>query len=472
MKRVIVALMVLGLGINMNAQDSKWGATSADSVKCWENYNIFGSMIQTKAYADAYEYWMEVFTNCPATNKNIFIYAPRVLKAKIGAATTEEEKMKYADLLVESYDKRLEYFPGKEAYVMGEKAKTLMKYQKDVPGAYAEFTKAYETDSKQMSPAQINGYFLSSVKTFNAKAIDLQKLIHVYLRCQEAIAQNRIELTNTISTYAAKEEGGETLAKKEAKKKSSAEKNLNAYKTVEKNIEKAIGPLLSCDNLALIVNDESFENNKENKKWLGRAAKMLQKERVDENGEKGDCTDNPLFTKIAETMLALEPSAGGYRAMAKMNYKKKMYSKAAEYYKQAIELEQDPDVLYKDYLSIATCYQKTGSLSSAKTYTVKAKGLHPNQGDAYIVLASIYAEAAGSCGENVVEKNGVYWAAINQCAKAKAVDPSFTSKADKLIASFKKGVPNKSIAFQLNYTEGQKLHLGCWINETVTIKFY
>ena len=472
MKRVFIALLVLSSTISMTAQDNKWGTTSADSVKCWENYNIFGSMIQTKAYTDAYEHWLQVYETCPGANKSIYIYAPRVLKAMIKEAATEEDKMKYADLLISSYDKRLEYFPGKDAYVTGEKANALMKYKKDVPGAYAAYTQAYELDSKLMSPSQINGYFLSTVRTFNDKNIELDKLIHVYLRCQEAIAENRIVLSKKIATYVAKEEGGEALSKKEAKSKASAEKNLEAYQTVEKNIEKAIGPLLSCQNLALIVNDETFEANKDNKKWLGRAAKMLQKERLNEDGESEDCTDNPLFTKIAETMLALEPSAGGYRAMAKMNYKKKGYSKAAEYYKQAIELEEDPDVLYKDYLSIATCYKQVGSLSSAKTYTVKAKGIQPNKGDAYILLATIYAEAAGSCGENVVEKNGVYWAAINQCAKAKSVDPSSASKANKLIEAFKKGVPQKSIAFQLNYTEGQKLSLGCWINETVTIKFY
>ena len=89
MRDVLVGLILLGSSA-LYAQ-GKYGATTADSVKCWENYNIFGSLIQTKNYTDAYEYWDYVFTNCPGAQKNTFIYAPRVLEAKIKAASSDEE---------------------------------------------------------------------------------------------------------------------------------------------------------------------------------------------------------------------------------------------------------------------------------------------------------------------------------------------------------------------------------------------
>ena len=56
--------------------------------------------------------------------------------------------------------------------------------------------------------------------------------------------------------------------------------------------------------------------------------------------------------------------------------------------------------------------------------------------------------------------------------KAKSVHPSVTAKANNLINAYKKGVPDKSVAFNLGYVEGNTISLGCWINETVTIKFY
>jgi hypothetical protein len=47
-----------------------------------------------------------------------------------------------------------------------------------------------------------------------------------------------------------------------------------------------------------------------------------------------------------------------------------------------------------------------------------------------------------------------------------------TKQADALIANFKKGIPDKSIAFQFNKKDGDRYTIGCWINETVTVRFY
>ena len=111
--RNLVTALILFASIATQAQ-SKWGASDADSVKCWENYNNFGSLMQTKSYAAAYEHWNYVYTNCPSVKKNTFIYAPRILKEMIDNAATPELKTKYEDQLIESYDKRLQHFPGKE----------------------------------------------------------------------------------------------------------------------------------------------------------------------------------------------------------------------------------------------------------------------------------------------------------------------------------------------------------------------
>jgi len=111
-------------------------------------------------------------------------------------------------------------------------------------------------------------------------------------------------------------------------------------------------------------------------------------------------------------------------------------------------------------------------LSDAKTYALKAASANKTWGDPYIVLATIYADAAGTCGENSIEKNAVYWAAIDKLNYAKSIDVEVTNKANKLIAAYKGSVPQKSTAFALGYKEGDKHRIGCWINETVVLIFY
>src|SRR5690606_10310599 len=114
-----------------------------------------------------------------------------------------------------------------------------------------------------------------------------------------------------------------------------------------------------------IYNEESFAANKTDATWLRRAAKMLSRERENDEGETVDCTDDPIFFKIAEALYQLEPSPTSARAVGTIALKNKDYSKGIEYLKEAANAEVDPRKQSADYLRIATSYQKMGSLANA-----------------------------------------------------------------------------------------------------------
>ena len=122
-------------------------------------------------------------------------------------------------------------------------------------------------------------------------------------------------------------------------------------------------------------------------------------------------------------------------------------------------------------MRIAVINQKIGDLPSAKKQIVNASRLNESSGEIYLVWASIYAQAAGTCGNNVFEKNAVYWAAVNKLIKAKQVDPEISSRANKAIMNYRNGFPDKSISFQFGYKEGDSYRIPCWINETVRVAF-
>ncbi|NDH78550.1 MAG: hypothetical protein EBY63_06960, partial [Flavobacteriia bacterium] len=125
-----------------------------------------------------------------------------------------------------------------------------------------------------------------------------------------------------------------------------------------------------------------------------------------------------------------------------------------------------------DYMGLAYVNNKMGLSGSAKTNCLAAGQLRKEWGNPYLYLATIYAEAAGDCGSNAVEKNAVYWAAINKLSYARSIDPEVADKATKLISAYSNAVPDKGVAFQLGYKEGDQVRIGCWVNETVTVKFY
>lgn len=472
MKKFLLATAVT-ISIAAQAQTEKlWGNSTADSIKCFENYNIAGSYYQSKNYLDAYDAWYQVYTTCPGGWKNTFIIAPRIIEAKIKEEKDPVKKEALVGILIQQYDDRLKYFPEKEGYVLGEKASDYMRYNKDdSKTAYKLFNEAYKAAGNDMTPAQLNGFFLSAVRQFNAKEIEFEELLTVYNLASQSLDFNVIKYSKEIAGYEAQKEGG-TCDDKCEKDLDRANRIMEGYDKVQSNIEISMGSVLSCDKLNIIYNKAKFEENKTNPDWLRTAARMLEKERADAEGNSSDCTDNPIYYSVAEALYKLEPSAQAARSMAKMAYSRKEYSTAGKYYEEAIKLEEDPRVQSSDYLKAAVIYQKIGNLTQAKSYALKSASLRKSWGDPYLVLATIYADAAGTCGSNAVEKNAVYWAAIDKLNYAKSIDASVAGRADKLAASYRAAAPNKSTAFQLGYTEGQKYTIGCWINETVVIKFY
>ena len=470
MKRIVFLLATVIFSLNANAQ-SIWGNSVADSVTCYESYNIFGSFYQSKDYAAAFDPWFKVYETCPAAKKATYIYGPKIVETKIGATADAGERQQYVDLLIELYDNRLKYFPGKEGYVLSEKASKYIKYNKDsVERASELFDAAYAVAGKEMSASQLNAYFLTNIKLFNITK-DVDRLFAIYNNAIEALEYNSMGYSNEISNLTSKADSVE-LTSTETKSLDRAKKSLPNYDKVQRNIEKALSPLLTCEKLALIYNEEKFLANQDDTEWLKRAAKMLQKDREGEDGEMASCTDNPVFLLIAERLYSLEPSASAARSMAKLGVRKSDWAMAKKHYQEAADQEEDLRKTADDYMGLAYVNNKMGALSSAKSNCLKAGQLRKDWGNPYLYLATLYADAAGDCGANAVEKNAVYWAAINKLNYARSVDPSISDKASKLISIYKGAVPDKGVAFQLGFKEGDSISIGCWINETVTVKFY
>ena len=556
MKRILFVLGIVFMATGLTAQESKWGNSIADSVSCFENYNIMGSYYQGKNYVDAYDSWKALYETCPAANLRIYTYGDNILEAMIKSASDEASKNVYIQELLGMFDSFATHFPEEKANALSSKAYHFYNYYKkdadSVSKAVMMFEEAKSLLGDTMSVAHIDRYFQANVKEFN-KNKDVERLFEVYNSALVALEFNfntfnvenynlglkadsvvgwiayadsvtpyaqaaKAEFTAAMAVYdstdaynnsskkrmkkAAKlpplvkpvmddataelvavldkaeelktkyqldEEGYTSVDKR---KISNNEIRLRNIEAVQRNIEKILSPLLTCDKLGRIYNEESFAANKDDIEWLKRAGNMLQKERMDDNGDMTSCTDLPVFILIAETLYDIEPSAGAARNMAKLGVNKGDWAMAKKYYVEAIEQEEDLRRKANDYMGLAYVNNKMGLSGSAKSNCLAAGQLRKDWGNPYLYLATLYAEAAGDCGSNAVEKNAVYWAAINKLSYARSIDPEIADKATKLISAYSKAVPDKGVAFQLGYKEGDQVRIGCWVNETVTVKFY
>ena len=556
MKRILFVFGILLMSFSAQAQESKWGNSIADSVSCFQNYNIMGSYYQSKDYAEAYDAWKALYETCPSANIRIYTYGDNIIEAKIKETNDGAAKNVLIQELLALYDAFALHFPEEKANAMSSKAYHFYNYYKkdadSISKAVVMFDEAKSLLGDTMSVAHTDRYFQANVKEFN-KTKDVDRLFEVYnsvlvslefnfntfnvenytielkadsvlgfiayadsIRptAEAAKAAYELELAAYDSTnaynnsskkrikQAAKlpplvkpemdattqalvsvlEKADELKTKYELdeqgltsvdkRKISNNEIRLRNITKVQSNIEKILSPLLTCDKLTLIYNEEAFEQNKDNIEWLKRAGNLLQKERVGDNGEMTSCTDNPVFISIAETLYEIEPSAQAALNMAKLGVNKSDWAMAKKYYTEAIEQEEDLRRKANSYMGLAYVNQKMGALSAAKSNCLKAGQLRKDWGNPYLYLATLYAEAAGTCGANAVEKNAVYWAAINKLSYARSIDPSIANKAAKLISAYTQQIPDKGISFQLGYKEGDKINIGCWINETVSVKFY
>jgi hypothetical protein len=55
-------------------------------------------------------------------------------------------------------------------------------------------------------------------------------------------------------------------------------------------------------------------------------------------------------------------------------------------------------------------------------------------------------------------------------AKAKAIDPGVSGEANKLIGQYSQYMPSREDIFQRTLTEGASFYVGCWIQESTTIR--
>jgi hypothetical protein len=556
MKRILLLLGIVFTTSSVMAQESKWGNSIADSVSCFENYNIMGSYYQDRNFLDAYDSWKELYETCPSVNIRIYTYGDKIISEKIKSVSDESLKMQLIRDHLALYDSFANYFPEEKANALSSKAYHFYNYyRKDtdsVSKAVVMFEEAKDLLGENMSVAHIDRYFQANVKEFN-KNKDVERLFEVYNSALVALEYNfntfnvenynlglkadsvvewiayadsitpfaqaakdefnsamaiydstnaynnsskkrmkkaaklpplvkpvmddaTIELVTVLekaeelkTKYQLDEEGYTTIDKR---KISNNEIRLRNIEKVQRNIDKILSPLLTCDKLNRIYNEESFAANKDDIDWLKRAGNMLQKERADANGEMSSCTDLPVFISIAETLYSIEPSANAARNMAKLGSNKGDWAMAKKYYMESIEQEVDIRRKASDYMGLAYANNKLGNPAAAKSNCLAAAQLRKDWGNPYFYLATLYAEAAGKCGSNAVENKAVYWAAINKLSYARSIDPEVADKATKLISAYSKAVPDKGVAFQLGYKEGDQVRIGCWINETVTVKFY
>jgi len=432
---VFALALVIGFSVNSYAQCKAWTWPDVpeQKVKAEEKKVLYEDALKNKSYKQAQGPLNWLLVNTPKLNTSIYINGAEIYDALANEEKDPARKQNYADSLLIVYDMRIQNC-GEEATVLNRKALAYFKYnynnQAKLADILAMFDRVFELNGNNV----MDGTIIPYMQAVRVNKLKLKTLT------DEQIFQRYDVLTNVIS--------------EKIKKAQADNKPIEKYKQFQNDIDAILLTIVpvTCE----MVKKNLEPKFKQNPTDIGLAKKiftfMLQ----------GKCTDDPLWleagTVIHENTPAPERDCGlaknlGIKYMAKENYDK------------AEELLKEAQTLCKEASDKGDVLMYLGSLEARKGNKNGARDLFQQAGtkEAYEKIGDLYYNSFNDCSkkESMADDRLVYLIAYDWYQKAGA--------SDKMAAS-KKQFPSKEEIFLVNYVAGSTVKVGCWINETTTIR--
>lgn len=439
-------LLALSAMSGVRAQDANAGAE--ENLDCKKNVTYFSAHAQSKNYLDAYVFWKRVYDACPDESKNIYIFGPDILKWKIEQATTEEEKMGFLEELMGVYDNRIKYFGDDpkitKDYILGSKVQDYMHYM----GNKSDFVKIYnwlEPTVKELKE-HTDAYTLSQF-TYASMARMVQE---PEWKQQYVNDHLMVDGFYDLRIKAAEAAGDSHMVEV-----------LQGYKSGGENLFAASGAA-DCDMMQKIYGPQVPEKLQD-KDFLANVLKVLR---------GVGCTESDVYYAASEAMYNLEPSASAARGIALKAYKEKDYDRAMRYFEEAVKLGEDADERGECYYMMAVISYERNSYSTARNYANRAMQEKSGFGAPMLLIANMYAATAKSIfPDDPVKMRIVYCLVVDKCERARAMDPSVASEANRMIANYRNHFPSKEDVFMHpDLAEGAAFQIGGWIGESTTIR--
>jgi tetratricopeptide (TPR) repeat protein len=452
MKKLLLSgFMAIAMVVGVSAQKAGYDPVNApfghgqDSVNCRLNLSLMQTSAKAEAYESALKPWMDAYENCPAASKNIYIYGPRIFKALYGTTTDEAKKKEYLDKTMEIYDTRLIYFGQDDAKGTILAYKTydymeLMGEKTDQAVVYQWLGEAVNDMKENLNPLDAYSYYM--VASLNLYLSDNSK--------KEQYLNDYFAVVGYVDQAIA-------LAKN-ANDQASADYLVMVKDGIVKGfVNSGAG---DCKTLTEYYADK-VEPNKTNKEFLNEVINALA---------SVGCSETDFYFTVAEYLYQLEPSAGAAIGLANKSLKDKDYETALKYYEQAANLETDKNKASDYMMQLAGIFANQRNFAKARQAANEALSFNPSNGEAYILIAQLYASSANNIFSEPEKAGLVYLVAVDKLQKARSVDPSVAEKANSLINRYSAAFMDTETAFMMGLKAGETVFIPGWIGESTTIR--
>jgi tetratricopeptide (TPR) repeat protein len=427
-----ITLIITGLVLSLTTfAQGKYGASPADSIVCIESL-IYKDYLKSEPKL-ALKLWKVAYNTCPQSQKSLYINGVKMYKNLANKAKTSELKAAYLDTVFSIYDQRIEMF-GQKGKVLGQKGQAMLSNQQDKEKTFAVLNESMKIDGNKAQSGTLVAMMFTVINLEKAGKKTKEEVVEMFEK--------------TLAICAIHKEG----------------KGAGRYVKAADKIQSVTSPYLDCTVLIPLA-ERNFEANKENIDWLRNTVNLLRKNKCYETTEGA-----LIYGKVAEGYFAMEPSASGAAGIATIYLSKKEYAEAIVWFEKSVEMAETDDEKADHMLSIAKAYSYSKSYAQAKSAALKAAGLKSGWGEPYMLIGDCYAQSYSTCDDGELGRYGVYWVAVDKYKKAKAVDSSLASAANKKIASISSRFPETKDVFFFGKKDGDAYTVKCWINESTTIK--
>lgn len=414
------------------------------------NYVLYRDFLKANDWNQAYTYWRKVYEEAPAADgKRATVFNDGVaFYEHLMSQTQDSSKIKmYIDSVFMMYDQMERCYP-EDSYSDARKAF-------DIYYKYPNYSSKF--DAYQLFKSTIDKYGLKTpdfvINPFTALLTDLYFENKISMsEAQKYQQQVRDILANGLKTCKGKEcERWRVIDQ-------FAPDRLTAFETVR--------GFYDC-NYYVDKYYEDFTNAKTDCDVIREVYTWLR---------WGGCDSTD--TRFAELVNAanencrVAATASGPLTNANQCLQDNDYTCAIQNYEKAAALPENADKKGSILLTIARIYYAhLKNYSSARQYALRAADAKSGWGEPYILIGRLYASSGPLCGPGRGwDSQVVVWPAIDMWNRAKRVDPSVAAEANRWINRYSQYMPSVEDIFQRNLKEGDSYTVGCWIQETTTIR--
>ncbi len=467
-KTLLSLIVMVGFATTGSAQFNSWeGIPEKDDAE--NAHSIYRQALKSKDWPIAFENWEKAYKLAPAADGKRdyhFIDGVKLYINKFQNETDEAKKTEYKENIDRLYDEAVkayengdvvptkcvgkpECIKAKVGYVMGRKGYDMFytlnsNYSKNLEVFDMALDKAgNDVEYTVFDPvATIVVYQFQKGKLDKSQALD-------YFQKLDGIAKHNLENNSRLGEYYDQ-----------------------AWKAAQAKFAPIETDIFDCDYFKpkyKAMYDAAPDDMDQLKNLVG----LLKKRGCSETDPLFMELDKKWKTYAASTNAArkAEFEANNPGILAKKAYDAGDFAGAVSKYEQAIAAETEPAKKATYMFSKASIQgRKLKKYSAARATALEAAKLKPGYGRPYMLIGDLYATSARNCGDSWNQRLAII-AAMGMYSKAKSVDASLADEASGKISKYRSSLPDQNEGFMRGVKAGDKQKVGCWIGETVTVKY-